>query len=251
MNRDATEPTNGPALTARYDAVASTYASGDDDYSLTATQALLELAGDVRNSRVLDLACGSGLITRKLARDGAADVVGIDISTGLLERASLAERAEPLGTTYFVIDASAPDILPGRSFDLVVCSFGLSDIDDLDGTCRNVARLLRTGGRFVFSILHPCFPGVHDVSSSWPTGGRYYDEGWWRADGELSSLRQQVGANHRTVSTYLNSLARVGLLVDRMLEPPPNEDFASRSADAGAYPLYLAVRCRLVPETAD
>jgi hypothetical protein len=34
----------------------------------------------------------------------------------------------------------------------------------------------------VFSILHPCFPGGGEISGSWPAGGSYRDEGWWRAE---------------------------------------------------------------------
>jgi SAM-dependent methyltransferase len=109
---------------------------------------------------------------------------------------------------YVLADATDPTLLEGESFDLVVSNFGLSDIDDHDGLCRVVARLLVPGGRFVFSILYPCFGGAPGVSGSWPTGRSYYDEGFWRADGELSVLRRQVGANHRMLSTYVNTLVR-------------------------------------------
>jgi hypothetical protein len=54
----------------------------------------------------------------------------------------------------------------------VVCSFGLSDIDDLDGTLANTHRLLRHDGVFAFSILHPCFAGGAEVSASRP-GARW------------------------------------------------------------------------------
>ncbi len=227
----------------RYDAVAQSYGGEFDDYSLSATEALLELAGVVDGLQVLDLACGHGLIAREMARRGAATVVGVDLSAGLLERARAQEAAEPLGIDYAEGDASSPATMIGRRFDLVVCNFGLSDIDDLDGLCATVARVLTAGGRFVFSMLHPCFPGVEGVSSAWPTGGRYYDEGWWRADGELSSLRREVGANHRTLSTYVNTLRRHGLMVDQVREPAPNESLVAQRPGIDAFPLYLAVRC--------
>ena len=137
-------------------------------------------------------------------------MVGVDVSRELLERA----RSMSVGLTgieYVEGDVAEQSVLSGEEFDLVVCNFGLSDIDDLDGVCRTVARVLRPGGRFIFSILHPCFAGAERVSGSWPTLGSYYDEGWWRADGELSVLRQQVGGNHRTLSTYVNTLVRRGL----------------------------------------
>jgi ubiquinone/menaquinone biosynthesis C-methylase UbiE len=124
-----------------------------------------------------------------------------------------------------------------------VCSFGLSDIDDLDGALGTVSRALRPGGSFVFSILHPCFAGGPDVSGSWPTTGRYYDEGWWTADDRLSTLRRQVGANHRMLSTYVNALRRHDLWVAAIAEPPPPADWLDQRADAARSPVFLIAHC--------
>ena len=110
---------------------------------------------------------------------------------------------------------------------------GLSEIDDLDGVLATVVRCLRPGGRFVFSILHPCFPGAGDISGSWPSGGGYFDEGRWTAAGSRSTLRQQVGANHRMLSTYVVALARHGLNLDVLREPAPPAEW-ERSAPGAA-----------------
>jgi SAM-dependent methyltransferase len=167
-------------------------------------------------------------------------VVGVDLSAGMLAQA--AER-DVLGIRYLQGDAADPGLLEGEEFDAVVCSFGLSDIDDLDGALANVKRVLRPGGRFVFVILHPCFPGIEGVSGAWPTDGSYYDERWWQADGTLSKLRQQVGANHRTLSTYLNSLRRHGFVLDEIAEPEPSIEPESPRAGMSRFPVFLVVRC--------
>lgn len=178
-------------VAARYDAVADAYASTADDYTGSAMATLLELVGPDPGPRVLDVACGHGPVARELARRGA-DVIGVDISSKLLNRArSWVVGASP-DIEYVAGDATEPTLLEGEVFDLIVCNFGLSDIDDLDGACATVARLLVAGGRFVFSILHPCFAGADDVSGSWPTGRSYYDEGFWRAEGQRSVLRRSA-----------------------------------------------------------
>ena len=223
---------------ARYDGVADSYALGPDDRSGSAISALLDLVGDDPGPRALDLACGHGVVARELARRGA-EVTGLDVSVALLERA----RQDGTSVDYVHGDAADAAVLAGAQFDLVVCNFGLSDIDDLDGAVRTVARVLAPGGCFVFSILHPCFAGAAAVSGSWPTDGTYHDEGWWRADGELSLLRRQVGAHHRTLSTYLNTMVRNGLAIDAVVEPPPEAAWAERT-QAGHLPVYLVVRCR-------
>jgi ubiquinone/menaquinone biosynthesis C-methylase UbiE len=227
-------------VSARYDLIAAAYASGGDDLPGPAVGALLDLAGPVRGQRVLDLACGHGPVSRELARRGA-HVTGLDISTELVKRARDDEARAPWGITYEVGDAADPEVLDGSTFDLVTCNFGMSDIDDVDGACATVARLLRPGGRFVLSILHPCFGGTASVCGSWPSNGTYYDERWWRADRELSTLRREVGANHRTLSTYLNTLTRHGLLIEAAAEPRPEESWTVERPEAAVQPVYLVL----------
>jgi SAM-dependent methyltransferase len=228
---------------ARYDSVADFYEAGwADSYDDPVSAALLDLVGPVAGLAVLDVACGHGRITRELARRGG-HVVGVDISAMLIEKAEDAQRAEPLAIRYLRGDIASAEALEGMSFDAVVCSFGLSDIDDLDSSVATIAGVLRTGGRFVFSILHPCFPGGQGVSGSWPSGGDYYDEVWWLADGALSTLRRQVGANHRMLSTYLNLLRRHGLWLDQVVEPNPPPEWADQRPDAAGFPVFLVARC--------
>jgi ubiquinone/menaquinone biosynthesis C-methylase UbiE len=113
----------------RYDAIADFYdAAIAGDVRDVGSVALLDFAGDVRGRRLAETACGQGRIARELARR-RADVVAV---TGALA---------------------------GETFDGVVRNYGLSDIDDLDGVLATVSRVLTPAGWFVFSILHPCFPG--------------------------------------------------------------------------------------------
>ncbi|MEO3789094.1 class I SAM-dependent methyltransferase [Nonomuraea sp. B10E15] len=234
---------------ARYDDVAGFYAAGwPDDVDDPASVRLLDLLGPLAGRRVLDVACGHGRISRALARRGAA-VVGVDLSSALVERAREAERESPLGIGYVHADATEPGTLDAiepsgvGAFDAVVCAFGLSDIDDLEGAAATAARGLRPGGVFACSLLHPCFPGGQGVSGSWPGDAGYHAEGWWRADGERSTLRRQVGANHRTLSTYLNTLRRHGLWLDEMDEPEPAREWAATRPDAARFPVFLVMRC--------
>jgi len=220
--------------TARYDAIADFYdGKVADDVSDPAATALFDLAGDVRKQRVLDLACGQGRVSRELARRGAF-VVAADISERLLDKARAVEDAEPLGITYVQADATSPQEFAAEDFDSVVCHFGLSDIDDLGAVLATVARVLRPGGWFTFSILHPCFPGWGpDAPSSWPPERGYYVEGWWLADNP--GFRGKVGASHRTLSTYLNELIANGLAIERLAEPEHGD---------WPVPTYLVARCR-------
>jgi 2-polyprenyl-3-methyl-5-hydroxy-6-metoxy-1,4-benzoquinol methylase len=229
---------------ARYDAVADFYEAGwPDSYTEHETAALLDLVGAIEGLRVLDVACGNGRMTRELARRGGA-VVGVDISRALIERARVRETEDALGVQYIEGDVSTDNLFGDAAFDVVVCCFGLSDIDDLDGALTTVARALVPGGAFVFSLLHPCFPGAVDVAASWPPEFGYHREGRWFPRAERSTLRRQVGANHRMVSTYVNALTSHGLVLDVIREPPPPPTWSTERPDAVGLPLYLVARCR-------
>jgi ubiquinone/menaquinone biosynthesis C-methylase UbiE len=200
---------------ARYDAIAEFYEQfAHDTYSDPPMAALLQLIGDITGLRLLDLACGHGRLSRELARRGG-HIVGVDISAALLNLARANETEKPLNITYIQADVSLPETLEQEIFDGVVCSFGLADIDDLDGAIATVARVLHPDGFFAFSILHPCFPGwaSKQAQPSWQPERGYYVEGWWRATSPAHGLRPKVGANHRMLSTYLNTFARHHLVM--------------------------------------
>lgn len=122
-----------------------------------ALEGLLDLeAGE----RVLDVACGNGLIARRVAALGAS-VVAFDFSAALIERA----RARTQGGSrieYHVLDATDEaallDVLDGP-FDGAVSNMALMDMPLVAPLFRALARLLRPGGRFVFSLSHPAFNG--------------------------------------------------------------------------------------------
>ena len=224
---------------ARYDDIADFY---DDFYGDQvqdpATDALLELTGELAGRRVLDLACGQGRLAREVARRGAA-VAGLDLSSALIGKASAPEQEHPLGITYLVGDAADASFLPEASFDIILCGLSFTDFDDLDGVLANVARWLAGQGRFVFSMPHPCFPGSGPVPSSWQPIGSYFDEGYWQTNG--TGIRSKVGAHHRTLATYINALSQQGLTIEAALERAWSRP---ELPDLGRLPGFLIARAR-------
>jgi hypothetical protein len=109
----------------------------------------------------------------------------------------------------------------------------LMDIDDLNGVLVTVAAVLRPGGWFVASVVHPCLPGSERGASSWPPGQGYEYEWWWISvkDNSPEGVRIRVGATHRKLSTYLNALIDAGPEAERFAEPP------------APVPTYLLWRC--------
>jgi toxoflavin synthase len=121
---------------------------------------VLGLLGDLAGHDVLDIGCGSGLYSRKLAQGGARRVVGLDESEGMLDYARRRERAEGLGIDY-VTDPLPANLRGAFSLALGVYVLPYARTpDELLALCRQAADALRPGGRFVTLPVHPDYDGA-------------------------------------------------------------------------------------------
>jgi SAM-dependent methyltransferase len=215
---------------ARYDRATNWYVGFARAW---AAEARPFLPDDLSGQRVLEMACGLGELSRLLA-SGGASVTAVDLSANMLGHAKSEDAARPLGIGYLVGDVTTTDWWDGDAFDGIVCNMALMDIDDLGAAMATAAQVLKPGGWFSFSLLHPCFPGLRDGASeqlsSWPPDRGYSSEGWWTTQGD--GVRGRVGANHRMLSTYLNAAVRAGFELEKFAEPP------------GKVPRFFIVRCR-------
>ena len=130
--------------------------SGADYYRIEVHgPALLAVCEPLLGQRVLDLGCGQGYFSRRLAGRGA-EVSAIDISARLLALAERREARERLGIRYHCLAAAAvAQHWPVDSFDLVAACMSLQDMADVPSALGGAAAVLRPGGRMVFSVLHP------------------------------------------------------------------------------------------------
>jgi len=199
--------------------------------------ALRALLPDLTGLRVLDLGCGYGWFCRFAREQGAAKVLGLDVSEKMLERARATTSDPAVQYQRADLDSVA---LPDEIFDLAYSSLALHYLVHLDRLIGNVAKALAPGGRFVFSAEHPLFtapsrPGWTEVAGGkiWPLD-RYLDEGPrvtdWLAPG--------VVKQHRTIGTYLNLLIGAGFRIDHV------EEWGPTPAQIAAHPEWLIERDR-------
>lgn len=135
---------------------------GNDFVNVLIWPATLRLLQPQPGQRILDIACGNGLHARRLAALGA-EVVAVDFSEELVTRAA-ARREHAESIRYEVVDVTSEQqllSLAGGPFDAAVCQMALFDIADIVPLLSTLPRLLRPGGRFVFTIVHPCFNNNH------------------------------------------------------------------------------------------
>ncbi len=135
---------------------------GNDFVNILEWPAIERLLALEPGETVLDVACGNGLTSRRMAAKGAR-VVAFDFAEEMIAAARQRLSASSELIQYAVLDATDEAALlalgAGR-FDAALCNMALMDIADIQPLMRALAKLLRPGGRFVFSIMHPCFNGA-------------------------------------------------------------------------------------------
>ncbi|MDR1441350.1 MAG: class I SAM-dependent methyltransferase [Bifidobacteriaceae bacterium] len=199
------------------------------------------LLGDVAGQRVLEVGCGAAQGARWAAGAGA-QVVGIDLSFGML---SVGRRLGSDGFTLAQADAAA---LPfaDSAFDLAFSAFGaLPHVPSVADVYAEVARVLRPGGRWVFSTDHPfawVFPDSPDPAELWVNHSYFDREPYFEraATGELAYTQY-----HATLADHFTGLSRAGFVVDYLAEP---EWTKSAAADA-EWTAWSRPRGALVPST--
>lgn len=209
--------------------------------------AMRAMLPDMHGLRVIDLGCGFGWFCRWAREQGAALILGIDVSEKMLARA----RSAPsdAGITYERADMERLD-LPGSSFDLAYSSLAVHYIEDAARLFSTIHRALVPGGPFVFSTEHPIYtaptrPGWSsdgEGRKTWPVD-RYLVEGpritEWLVKG--------VVKHHRTIGTTLNLLIQAGFTIRRVEEfCPTPEQIAARPelAEECERPMFLLVGAR-------
>ncbi len=197
---------------------------------------LLAYLGDVDGLRVLDAGCGAGYLARILAQHGAR-VVGVDISGGLLSKALKEEARDPLGIVYHEGDLSDLSFLDAGSFDAAVSNVVLQDVRRCGDAIAEISRLLRPGGRFIFSITHPAFDRPPGQWVKDPEDSERVEERRGFVVGEYFSRmavswapRGKVGAVgfHRPLRDYFEALTNAGLVVRKLEEPLPSDEALER-----------------------
>jgi SAM-dependent methyltransferase len=210
-------------VTCQYTGAMARYDSHVDWYDeFAATESFVELRDHavallgVPRGRCLDLGCGTGLALPLLEAAGW-EVTGVEVSAGQLT------RALDRGANVMQADAHALPFEDG-SFDAVVSILTHTDFDDVRTAFAEAARVLRSGGVFVYAGVHPVFASPFALPqedgttvfqpgyriTAWYTVSRYPDR---------PGIRSRVGVNHIPLADLFNAVLDTGLVLTRVDEP--------------------------------
>lgn len=137
-----------------WDRAASSYEQSWQKQLEPAQSRLLQMAALQRGERVLDLACGTGLVTFRAADAVGATgaVTGTDISEGMIEQCRTAARERGIAHAAFHRMAAERLDFPDASFDAVLCGLGMMYVTDFAGSILEMFRVTRVGGRAVSAV---------------------------------------------------------------------------------------------------
>jgi ubiquinone/menaquinone biosynthesis C-methylase UbiE len=228
--------------------------------------AILDLLGAVEGKAVLDVACGEGHFSRKLAElaKGNIRITGVDASETLIEIATRRNEAFSDCIQFQVGDASRMDQVPSKAFDIVICNMALMFIKQYEDALREVARVLKPRGIFVFSLLHPCFltPGSDWIMEDADSAGKKKRIGWKTDNYHLRLAArdvmfvcdtQETYYFCRTLEDYFRAFRKQGLLVTDLREPLPPKAMMERKPEFQAEVkrgLFLIMKTVLLEEWA-
>lgn len=237
-------PRSTPELAAEWDRLAEERATllseGSDLSALAVVQpCVLRVASGVGTEVVLDVGCGTGQLTGRLA-ERFPMVVGIDPSAGSVDLASANVRS--LRVSFEVTDVERhADMTRGR-YGLIVANMVLMDVANLGGVLGAVRRLCEAGATVVASITHPCF---------WPEYWGYASEPWFdynqeqfiearfaTADYVSSSTSTHV---HRPLGRYVSEFGLAQLTVTELVEPTPPPSVQRAHPDRWRRPRFLVI----------
>lgn len=226
------------------------------------SERLLELRP---GQEVLEIACGNGVFSRRMAELGAR-VLATDFSDNFLEKARAHKTPYDDRLEYRNADAANEAELlalgEGR-FDAVVCNMAIMDMATTEPLASATRKLLKPGGRFVFSITHPVFnhPGAVRLAEETDQGGVMRTKYSIKVERYASSqtelgigIQGQPAATryfNRSMSVLFSTFFRAGLVLDALEEPLFDPDLTPTRPMSWEHfkeiPPALVVRMRPAP----
>ena len=207
---------------------------------------------------VLDVACGNGLFSRRMA-DLGCRVVACDVAARMIEMARARSGAYAGRIEFLVCDATDEQALlalgEGR-FDAAVCSMAMMDMPEIRPLLSALARLIKPDGRVAFSVLHPCFNlnAAARVTERAAEGKRVVERHFLKLPASYITPATAMGIavagqpelQHyfdRPLSLLLGACFEAGFVVDGLEEPvfSPDDEHGVWSE----LPPVLVVRLRL------
>jgi 2-polyprenyl-3-methyl-5-hydroxy-6-metoxy-1,4-benzoquinol methylase len=199
-----------------------------DRYRTTLTNpAVIGSVGPADGLSILDAGCGVGYMSRLLAERGAK-VTGIDSSAELIKAARSHGQSEALPVSFDVGSVDSLPYGPGE-FDVILCNHLMNDLQGPSAAIREFSRVLRSSGRLIILMLHPCFYNKHSERQNPENNlitGTYFQARSVTQNFEVDGLRSPAAytAWLRPLEFYTETLQQSGFAIMSLTEPHPTAE---------------------------
>lgn len=211
---------------------------------------ILELLGDVKEKRVMDIGCGYGSMAIKIANRGARKVLGIDPSKKMIDK-GINENSHK-NIVYKVMPAEQL-LSVNEQFDIIVSCLAIHYIENIEQLFNNISNLLYVKGEFIFSMEHPIYTAskypqqwITDSDDIIVTGfitDHYGEEGVRK----INWLGKYITKYHHKTDSILNALINAGFIIQQVIEPSPSKELINKvpkTIHELHRPAYLIIKCR-------
>ena len=197
-----------------------------------------KLLGNVRGKKILEIGCGGAQCSIDFAKQGAR-VIGIDISNEQLKFAKTLAEKNKVNIKFYQGDIKSLHQIKSNSQDIVFSAWALHYVDNLEKCFKEVYRVLKKGGVFVFSLDHPFFRTTIKTKESYFKTGEYTEI--------FSDKKKKFVAYTHTISELFNLLIKARFFVEKIIEP----DSRKKHKGDPWYNLwdFTAKRLKMLPPT--
>ena len=205
------------------------------------TEDILNLFGDIKGKKVLDIGCGSGHSLKWCADKGVSELWGLDMSTKQIENAAMYLEQNNYTSNLYNAPMESDIGLPKNYFDICYSIYAIGWSTDLQTTFNNISSYLKKGGMFIFSWDHPIMHCINVENEKLIFEGCYLVDDWFsfKLKGESVTLQ-----NHK-FSTYINALSKAGFKIEQLIEETDKASLAADNESTSVY--YLPCKAKKFP----
>ncbi|MDO8528463.1 MAG: methyltransferase domain-containing protein [Nanoarchaeota archaeon] len=204
------------------------------------------LKGNIKNKEVLDLGCGSGIFTKRLSSMGV-DITGLDLSESLI---NIARRENP--KIKFYVGNAKKTPFKKIQFDVITSSLMVHYVKDLNALFKEVSRILKKRGLFIFSMHHPVMEVTERLKINGKKSKIIQFNKYFHNNKYEWTLHKSANliSYHHTFENIVNSLNDSGFVVERLLEtraPKSSEKINKKVYDrTNMRPSFLVIKARKI-----
>ena len=227
--------------------------SGNNANSLIEMPTIKTLIPDLKDKSVLDLGCGMGEMCKYYKSLGAKRVLGIDISTNMIDYANTHNKED--GIEYMILPLERLFKIKER-FDVVISSLAFHYVEDFDALMKDVRAIMNPGATLIFSTEHPMATCLqlpldgHIDKKIDIEGERYYLVKDYNRPGKREYVwnDEVVVKYHRNFEIFINGLVSNGFMIDKLIEPAATEKAISiipKYKYQYDRPYFLVIKCHI------